>query len=184
MWGIYIRSFPHRSIVSSERIGIYHLSFRKEHGKTCIRIVLSHRILSLIGRCNQGKNLVILSGNPYAVRHYGGRDVNCTIPQTYISKVWQMSILLILDTPVTITIIYKMHTIIASVQKCLLYIFISCGRRAEEIAPHSNILMSIRIMQIIISKAETIMSGAQSPVPILLFKRASAVKFHDFITRK
>ena len=184
MRSVHIRGILHGSIVTRKRIGINHLSFREKHSKTRIRLGSAHRVFKSIARHPDCKPSMVLPGDPYTVGRHGRGYIYGTVFQSDIGKIRQIGVLLILYAPVTIPIVRNMHAVITSVKQCLFYIFITGRWSAQKITPHSYILMSVRIMQIVICKSEAIMPRTQGPIPILLLKSAPAVKFHNLIARK
>lgn len=80
------------------------------------------------------------------------------------------------------SVVGNAHRIIAPSEKRFLYVFIPRRRTMQEIAPYGDTTGLIRIVQVVVGQSETVMPGAQRPVPVLVFGALSAVEFHDPVT--
>ena len=75
--------------------------------------------------------------------------------------------------PVPMSVVGNAHRIIAPSEKRFLYVFIPRRRTMQEIAPYGDTTGLIRIVQVVVGQSETVMPGAEGPVPVLVFSAAS-----------
>ena len=80
------------------------------------------------------------------------------------------------------SVIGNAHGIVIAAEKRFPEVIVTCGWRVEKIASHGNTVGYIRIVKVVIGQSETIMSGAERLVPILVLGTFAAVEFHNSVS--
>ena len=178
----HIGSLCHGSVVSCERIGVDHLSVGKVGRNTCVGVIVPHGIAGRGRVPGQRQSGVILPRHLDTVRLARQGDVDRFAVESDLLDRRQILVSGVFHLPVPMSVVGNAHRIIAPSEKRFLYVFIPRRRTMQEIAPYGDTTGLIRIVQVVVGQSETVMPGAQRPVPVLVFGALSAVEFHDPVT--
>ena len=77
------------------------------------------------------------------------------------------------------SVVRDAHRIETSFRQAFPDRFVVLSFCAEEIAPDGDLVRQVRKMKVIVGHPETVVSAAESPVPVLLGSGSAAVEFHD-----
>ena len=91
-------------------------------------------------------------------------------------------VLFIFDRPVSPSVIRDAHRIEAAAKQGFFQVLIPAGRGAQEVAPHRDVDGIVDVMEVVVRHAETVVAGAERPVPVLVFRADAGIQFHQFVT--
>ena len=125
---------------------------------------------------------MVLAGHADAVGRFGQGHLDGIPANANRLHEGKLPVLRVLDLPVTVTVVRHAHRVETAAQEGLFQILVAGGRRAQEVAADGDIHGIVHVMEVVVRKAEAVVTGAQSPVPVFVLRADPGVQFHELVT--